>query len=239
MFETLKKQVLIQYELWILMYVFVLAGSLFGNILFLLLMKFDSTANTTFTLGTVMGIIISIIYLFIMQAVQLSLYFNLEVSMGCTRRRFLVSEYVAAFAAGLVGLGVVVVIQRIETGWIKRIYPDLPSEINLLPYLLKWGIPAVAALVILAGFCSAMVMRFKRKAFWVFWVLWMFVCLCVPRIHDAAKEAPNSLFGRIGRFVVEIVGIFSARVWLALAVLLCVLMTTVTYQIIRRQQVEI
>lgn len=239
MSKTLKKQVLVQYQDWLFMYAFILAASLFGHILFLIIMRFDSTANTTFTLGTMMGGILGIIYVFIMQAVQMGVYFNMEVSMGCTRRHFLISEYIVSFAAGLLGLGLVIGIHAAESRWIDRLYPNFPSEINMLPYLLKGGVWAVAGLIITVSFCSAVMMRFKRKAFWVFWTLWMFLCLCVPRIAEAVEEASDSLFGRMGRLAIRIFGLLPIAAWLALAGLLCILMVAATYWLLSRQQVEI
>lgn len=117
-------------------------------------------------------------------------------------------------------------------------YPELTCEVDFLPYLLKWGIPVIAALCILGIFCSILIMHFGKKAFWVLWVIWMFACVGLPQISEAAEEAPNSLLGRIGIGAAKLFMGIPVQVLIGTLTGICVLCLILSWIYIRKQEVR-
>lgn len=235
--ETIKKQFYVQWKDWIWFFGLVLGGYVIGMILHYVLTVTDSTATSYFPLGTIMGMAMAGVYLFVMVLVQIRIYFNLEVSMGCTRAGFLVSFYLVNAAGTLLGAGFLTVLEAAENALDGLLYPGLEREVDLLPYLLKWGVPAAVAVPMLAGFMGALLIRYGRKAFWVLWGLWMFGALVLPRILEAASEAPETLYGRVGGWIAREFGAVSTNVWIAAGAVGSLLCLAGSWMLIRKQQV--
>lgn len=95
----------------------------------------------------------------------------------------------------------------------------------------------MAAIIFLCGFMGTLILRYGKKAFWVFWVIWMFCFIVLPRIHDAAEEAPASLFGRIGNAVIGTFTGMTLNVIIGIAAVLSILSLAGSWMYLRKQQV--
>lgn len=239
MFVTIRKQFLIQWRDWLWMLLIIFGGALAGIALHYLIVLIDHETVSYFALGTVMACIVTVFLGGVMIVSQFIIYFNAEVSMGCTRSRFMVSVCVVDFLFMVLYAAAAVFVNCAENALDRILYPGMSCEINFLPYLLKWGIPAAAFLCILCIFIGILILRFGKKAFWVLWFLWMFGCVGIPQIMEAAEEAPNSLFGRIGITCAGIINNTSIHTMIILGVLVCALSLGITWQLIRKQQVTI
>lgn len=237
MLRTLKKQFRIQYMDGIWLALFLVAASLAGIVLLGILMHFEGEMESYFPMGTLLGIIVTAFYVFIKDMVQVRIYFNLGVSMGCTRLRFFVSFYTVNFIFNLIGVCLMTVISFAEQTFYAWLYPDLVNEIDLTPYLLEWGIPAAAVISIASGFCGILVMRYGKKAGGILWVLWMFICIGLPRITDAVSEAPDSISGKVGRAVIDAVCMVPGNLWVCIAGMVSLLALAGSWIMLRKQQV--
>lgn len=81
-------------------------------------------------------------------------------------------------------------------------------------------------------------LRYKRKAFWVLWVLWMLGVLGVPNLLDAADNAAQSTMGKFGLALRGVARLVFGREFPALAMVAAILLLTVSWLLLRRQQVE-
>ena len=233
----MKKQFLVQWENCLFGVAVILGGSMFGLILMNILIHVEGDNTSYFQMGTLIGILMAAVYCVIMEAGSLRLYFDMEISMGSTRKSFFVSYLglgiLTDFMYLLILAGVCMLEERLYGFW----YPELTNEVNMLPYLGSWGIATAVLLPMAACFCGALIMRFGKTAFWIFWALWMVGCIGIPRIIDASEEAPDSLFGRIGTWMAALIGAVPHSLWpaiLAAAGLICL---AGSYIIIRKQQV--
>lgn len=237
MLSALKKQLRIQYMDGILLMCLAVGGSLAGMVLLTVIMHSDQGAESYVPLGTIFGMIMAVFYTVIMNLVQIQIYFNLEVSMGCTRSRFFVSFYMVSFMFNLIGVCLLTVISLADQALCSVMYPDCMNEIELTPYLLRWGILAAAAITMISGFLGALLMRFGKRAGWILWALWMFGCIVLPRITEAVSEAPDSVFGKIGSVLIHLIRMVPGDMWVCIVGVISLLGLGGAWILLRKQQV--
>lgn len=237
MVKSIKKQFKILWDSLLWEVVFVLGSSLIGFlVMYVLLLYPDKETVSYFPLGTVLGCLVSAIYCFTM-AVGMQTYFNIEISMGCTRKEFFWSYFAVTVIGNIFCILFLMGICTVENTIYAAAYPNLRNEINIIPYLFKFGIPAAAGVSMIGVFCCALLMKFGRKAFWILWFLWMFSFLGLPRIADAVEEAPHSIFGQIGSVAAGIMRSVPGNIWFMVVAMLCLVSFALSFLFIRKQQV--
>lgn len=237
MLHAIKQQ--FQVELIGLVYgIVILAGvSIAGIILMYILANVIDDKEFWIAMGALLGAIGIALYMLVMMGASIGYDFNMQISLGCTRRHFFVSYYVvnASFAVlyvmGLMG------IYRIEKGLAAALYSDLDCALDFWPILVRGGIPIAFLIIAVGGFAGALVMRFGMKAFWVMWAIWMFAFLGVPNISNLTESAPDSVLGRIGIQAGLLIQSVSVELWITAGVLTGIVSLAGTWLIIRRQRV--
>ncbi len=237
MWNSMKRQLHIQRDDWVLDKVLIAGGTVFGMFLLWLITTLDSSVNSYFQAGTILGSLIAALYLFIIMAGSMKAYFNIEIGMGCTRRQFIVSYFAAAAVNAFVDMLVTAVLSVVEKRLYGAVYPTLQMETDLTPYVLRWWMPGALVVIAVGGLWCALLMRFGRKIFWLGWVLWLFLCLGLPQMHSAYEEAPNSFFGRIGGAVFGAARAVPENMWIMIAAVTIVAGMVGTYVLMSRQQV--
>lgn len=238
MWKVIKKQFAIQSMDWVRLALVIPGSTLFGMLLHYFMVRNDSEAEYYVAIGTLLACIMAVLLSAIMILGQFVVYFNTEVSMGCLRKHFLVSFYLVSFVFTLAYMAVIIVMNLIENALCRRMYPYLSSEIDFLPYILKWGVPVIAVLCIVGIFSSILLLRFGRKAFWILWVIWMFGCVGIPRVSEAMEDAPNSLMGRIGSAVTGYLRGIPLNIMIGTAAAVSVFCMIMSWIFIRKQQVS-
>lgn len=237
---ALKKQFRVLMDEIFFFYVMIFGGSLIGVILLQILIRTDRSIDTYFPLGTLLGAVVFCVYAFLVSVTGFRQYFNVEISMGCTRKNFFFSYFAVSVLSNLVGVLLVLAIGRAEGILYTVLYPHMAmdKEINFLFYIGKFGIPVSFAIAIVGVFCSAMILRFGRKAFWVFWMIWMIGCIGGPQIQNAVADSPNSLLGMLGSMVLRGIRAVPRNVWAILVTMFCAACLLISYLIVRKQQVD-
>lgn len=157
--------------------------------------------------------------------------------MGCTRSRFFVSFYIVNFIFNLIGVCLLTVISLADQALCSVMYPDCMNEIELTPYLLRWGILAAAVIPMISGFLGALLMRYGKRAGWILWALWMFGCIGLPRITEAVSEAPDSVFGKIGSVLINLIRMVPGNMWICIVGVVSLLGLGGAWILLRKQQV--
>lgn len=237
MWNSIKRQFRVQKDDWAIDKVLLVGGTVFGILLLRLITTLDSSVDSCFQIGSIMSCFIAAVYLFCNLAAGMKTYFNMEIGMGCTRRQFIVSYFVAAAVNGFVDVLEIVVLSVVEKWLYGFMYPALALEVDLTPYVLRWGMLLALVIIAAGGLWCALQMRFGKKIFWVGWVLWMFLCIGMPRIMSAYEETPNSLFGRIGGALVGAIKAVPGNMWMVIAAVTTVVGVAGTYVLMSRQQV--
>lgn len=166
--------------------------------------------------------------------------YRLAVSMGHTRRDYMLSDPVITALNCLVGIGAAWLLNRLEVGLYGLLYPGWTLDFDVFS-VFKWQyIPVFVAVVCVADFClGALQLRFGPKGFAAVWFPLCFGPMVLVNAAKAVKEGSGSLLAQIGRGVLFMAGLLSPAGWCAVggAVLLAlVALSAVCY---RRAEVRI
>ncbi len=238
MWKAIKRQIYVQRELYAVIAGIMLGVWALGAAALAIAMHFIEE-KAYFPIGTCCALMaIGVMMLFFVFG-EVVVYFNVELSMGSTRKELFVSHLAMSLLAIAEIFVLTVLLCKAEEVLNRIQYAGVKEGIKLLPYLLRIGIPIIVLLVILAGLVGALFLLFGRPVLAAAWIVWMFLCIGVPRIHDAAEEMPDSLWGRIGNAVGRLIGGIPGYLQWVLFVALCAAGTAGTWAILRRQQVSI
>lgn len=237
MLRAIKKQIFVLWENWSLSYFVTMIMCLFGTALVLVIARFNRDLDTYVELGTIIGSATWLLFVGITLLSEVGANFNMEISMGFTRKEFFVSFYAAVLIFDLLCVPLIFVFNCVERMVLSGIFRNMEVEWSVYPFLLKWGIPISVAVIFVMGFWGALMLRFGKKAGVILWCLWMFGAVFVPRVLDTAEAAPTSLFGKIGVCLANVLHRVPGNGWIFLIVLLSVLSLAGSYLILRKQQV--
>ncbi len=239
MLQTIKKQICLQKSDWLLGTGCELGMWLIG-IAFMLVMQRSDPEDTYVLLGTIFAIIGSAGVATFIMLYGLGINFNTQISLGNRRTPFLISYYIAWVAGFFVYFGILLLVSQGEHAVYASIWAGtaIKEEFDLTRVLLQLGIPVCLVLPALGTFCGVLLLRYKRKAFWVLWVLWMLGVLGIPNLMDAADNAVQSTAGKLGLVLRGVAQFIFGREFPALAVVAAFLLLTVSWLLLRHQQVE-
>lgn len=235
--KMIKKQFGVQWKDWSHLILLILGIWILGVVLHYVIVRVDDTVTTYFSMGTLMAMIGAVFAAGIMGLIQIGFYFNMEISMGCTRKGYFISYYITALVFEIFYLGIIVLLNLAERVLEKHIYTGLKSEVDFLPYILKWGLLAAAAVCVISGFCGTLLLKYGKKAFWVLWCIWMFGCLVLPKIRRISEDAPNSFLGKIGNGTAELLKGIPVYAFAALTGAAILVGLGISWQNLRKQQV--
>lgn len=239
MLQTIKKQIWLQHGDWMLGMGCAAVMSVIGLLAMIVIQRTDPE-ETYLALGTMFAIIGSAGFGTLIILFNLGLNFNLQISLGNRRTLFLVSYYIT----WLLGFFAYFVILLLASAGEDRLYVFLGSGVSveealdMRGILLRFGIPACFALPALGIFCGALMLRYKRKAFWILWILWMLGAVGIPNLMDAADDAAQSTMGQFGLAVCKMGKFAFGRNFPALAAVITFLALLASWLLLRRQQVE-
>lgn len=89
MISIIKKQFWLQRDMLAFGIALEAAGVVFGSILFYCIGRSENDQASYLPLGTIIGMILFVIYFLLGMMSAMQLNFQTEVAMGCTRKRFL------------------------------------------------------------------------------------------------------------------------------------------------------
>lgn len=189
--------------------------------------------GTWITMGTLMafaGMIFFAVLIFYRYYQQ----FMLALSMGRTRKAFLVSYALRTLLWLAVGYLLVLVLYRVELLLGARLFPGLMLE-GAPTFLMDWKFIAalLPCVVIFSMFIGSLYSSFGKKALAPMWFLWMVVCLGGPQMHD--DEGNLSAVGMAVNTVINAVPRWG---WVALGVAVLAVMTGTVITLGKKQMVR-
>jgi len=166
--------------------------------------------------------------------------FALALSMGQTRRSYLLCDPIQTVLTGVIGLLVAWVVYQTENCLYAWLYPGFINDMPL-DVVFRWQVMAVVlpVMVVLDLFFSALVYRFGARSFGVVWLAFCMSFLLLPRMVDAAQSGGTSLLARMGGGLMWAVEAMPVSVWIVLAAALAVAMLTFGVLIFRKAEVKI
>lgn len=237
MLQAIKKQFQVQWKDWLATDGMIVGAGLIGVLLFQLLTRFDTDTASGLALGTLTGGIAAAIFILVVSTAQIAVCFNLQIAMGSTRKQFLGSWFVVEMTEAVAAAMLLTLFCFCEERLYLMWYPEMEADPDILPYLIRFGIPAAVAVAALGNFCGALILRYGKKAFWALWAAWMVLWIGFPRIMDAAEKAPGSFYGKIGGAVSRFFRMVPSNMWVLLMLLAAAAGMILTWGILRKQQV--
>lgn len=216
-----------------------LAGA--GSVIILFIVENIVKDNSSiFMLGTAFSLMVMVFVSFFMGCTTFRQTYNLSITMGCTRKEFFISYYITTFIGILIQALMVYIYYWLENLEIKFFYSEImfekgPEVILFSPYMLLLII-FISALTMIMG---TSVLRFGKKVYIVFWVLWMALCIMPSKVEDAFEvgidNAPIVIRTCINTIIPVINLPLAAHIVLVL--MISAVMFMISALLIRRQQV--
>lgn len=158
---------------------FLMLGSLLvcgvlGMIVMTIVLHID-TEEPFITLGSLIAIVVWGMVNFILGLLGYQNTFDLIVSMGCRRKDFITSQIVVVYINMLLECGMLVLIYGIEKLLHRFVFSSHEMEM-ITTYILKPKILLMLLMIFpaLRLLMGALLLRYKKKAFWIIWAIWVF-----------------------------------------------------------------
>ena len=105
------------------------------------------------------------------------------LSMGRTRKEFLISYAVRTLLMLVLGYGLMLVLYRVELTIGSRLFAAWPLEGDPV-FLMDWWfiVPVLSGAVLLSMFLGSLYSYFGKKALAPLWFVWMAVCMLGPKL---------------------------------------------------------
>ena len=242
MLEAVKRQLKLTYDHAVLSYVMSILGFLVAMVLWVVLRSELRQEAQYIPLGTIMALGLCGLCILFTQIFQIKLIFDLEISMGSTRKTFFLSYLLvqALYNAGnYILLVLLVLLEKKARPFLtaKDIAVGKKAEL-IWSWTIRYGFPALLVFTIVSILFGTLWMYFGRVAGVILWSLWMALCLGGPNIADAVTDAPNSILGRIGLGIAGIVSFFSGAIGIITGIIILAIILAAIYYMIQRHAVR-
>lgn len=182
------------------------AGWGLGELITVLVLLLAKDADTYFSLGGILGLATLLIFGVFLSVYYFTVGFDQALCMGRTRRAYLCSMTLTAWAQLLLGTVAAVALSNADALIRNTFFRGIPDDgpfygVLSLDWVVKfwWAFLFGPLAVVLCGFMAgAMVKRFSRKALWFFWGVYMVVVLFGSSIAKLLESHDTTtLAGRI------------------------------------------
>lgn len=213
----------------------------FGTVLHDVILVSGDEVDSVFCMGSFMALIVMCMMMFFFAGIHMVQTFNYAVAMGQTRKRTFPLYTIATFLT-FAALELILKLMNVLEKWrLGLMFPgleieDFLEEVIGFDALLAFALVGTAVGVLL----GASISRFGKAAFWVWWVLFMVICIGGPRLsHYVTMDDPDSLFVTWVNGVLEFVMAHAEAVGVAAVIAATVIFTGIAYLMVRRQQVSV
>ena len=215
-----------------------LGAFLFGVILVTIIMLTDDDPGSWFCMGTLMaGLVLVAIALFT-SAFGYPQEFMLALSMGRTRKEFMVSYYLRMLVTLLLGWALVLLLHRIELSVYPLLFPQYENEI-FFGFLTNWRVmlPVFLLLPVLSMFLGALYGKYGKKGLMGFYFIWLFCCFVLPRMFDH-EEPSEGVLDQVAVGLLRAILIVPVGVWIGFGAVTLVFMAAATIKFGMEQMVK-
>ena len=199
-----------------------------GGIAFVSLICSGTDAEDWFCMGTMITLLMTVLF-GALSGLSYHSEFMLALSMGRTRKEFMVSYTLRQILTFAVAYLMIHVIYRAEMAIYPLMFPHLANGVEFT-FITSWWLPLLIPLMtMLSMFIGALYSRFGKKWMGVLWAIWMVCCFVLPRlIPDDPETSP------VFMFLVNLPG----GLWLAAAVVAFLGMLITVLHLGRKQYVH-
>jgi len=204
----------------------------FGVAMVLIINRFLNDDKDFACMGALLALIATLVGSLARGNTTLSTRFSLAVSMGQTRRFFLLWDTVISLLVCLLGMVTAWGFYHLELLLYGALYPGFENGMPL-DVVYRWQIllPAALVLSVASLVFGAVQLRFGLKGFGTVWLIFCASSMVLPRAIEAALEGSTSLLARLGGGVLWLARALPPAAWAGLggAVLLALTVWSFRY----------
>ena len=166
--------------------------------------------------------------------------FRLAVTMGQTRKSFLLWDTVITLLTAVAGIFAAWVLWHGEAGLYRLLYPGYTNDISM-ELVFRWQIIAalLVALPVVTVFFTGITHRFGTRGFGVLWILLWAGCMLVPAAVGKASDGGTSLLARMGDGILWLVGALPPAAWAGAGVALLIVLMIAGVRCLSRAEVKL
>ena len=166
--------------------------------------------------------------------------YRTAVSMGSTRRSYMLADPVVTVLNCLVGVGFAWVLNKFELWVYTLLYPGWELDFDVMAEMKWWFYLILVVGICIADFClGALQLRFGTKGFAAIWFPCCFAPMILGNAVRAAREGGTSLLAQIGYGILFVAGLLSPVMWAAVGVAILLAMLVLSALCYRRAEVRI
>lgn len=166
--------------------------------------------------------------------------FRLAVSMGETRRSFLLCTPIITAGISLIGILTAWIMYLAEKALYTAIYPDFVNDMPMEDVFSGVVILClVASTVVLDLVMSALMQRFGNRGFLSIWLIFCGLFMVLPRMIDAYQSGSTSLLARIGGFILTAITTIPVKGWIAIGIIFVLALIGFSVNTFRKAEVRI
>ena len=145
--------------------------------------------------------------------------YRTAVSMGSTRRSYMLADPIVTVLNCLVGVAFAWVLNKFELWAYTLLYPGWELDFDVMAEMKWWFYLILIVGICIADFClGALQLRFGAKGFAAIWFPLCFAPMIVSNSVEAAQEGSTSLLAQIGHGILFVVKLLSPAMWSAVGV---------------------
>lgn len=213
---------------------------LFGEILLGIVVYVTGEKGSVFPIGTMLALLVPAFVMVFVGMSSLPLYFSTAVSMGAVRRHVVPALLGSSLLIELAAAWEAYLFYYLERWIFGLLYAGKEIELDL-QFVFRWKyiLPVCLAVVAVNALMGALFLKYGKTAFTIFWVLWMAIGICTPRLGHMLESAQDNAFVRVCRRIADLIGGFSERGILTTVVLVSAGLIFASWMLLRKQQVNI
>ena len=166
--------------------------------------------------------------------------YRTAVSMGSTRRSYMLADPVVTVLNSLVGVAFAWVLNKFELWVYSLLYPGWELDFDVMAEMKWWFYLILVAGICIVDFClGALQLRFGAKGFAAIWFPLCFAPMILGNAVSAARKGGTSLMAQIGRGILFLAGLLTPAMWAAAGVVILLAMLVLSALCYRRAEVRI
>lgn len=215
-----------------------LGGFLFGFLIVNLVMRLDDDPGSWFCMGTMMALVVSVVFVFFYGSFGYSGEFQVAIAMGRTRMAFMGSYALRLLMQLLADYVVLLGLYHLELAVYPLLFPAYGNEVAF-SFLTDWRIllPSALGILIVAMFIGTLYGRYGKKGIWASYLIWLFCCFVLPRLFD--DDLGSGVLDQAALGVRMVLAAVSPAAWGTLGAVLAAGMVAATILLGRRQMVKL
>ena len=164
---------------------------------------------------------------------------RLAVTMGMTRRSFLVCEPLITAVDVALALVFARVLYGLELAFYQWLYPDFANQIALDVFF-RWQVLVIVGIcaVVASLFFTMLLQRGGMKGFGVLWLVLCAACMVLPQAVSAYRDGAGSILAAIGGWIYHVVAAIPPAAWGAVGAAVVLAMAVASVLGLRRVEVR-